>query len=656
MTMDLEQVPADEQEAAVEDISEVLSQELTKISQAKGLATDTIINTQTDAQVGQRVTTSLDAAYANLIGPDEVVVARGVPGARTVATFGRTREVTDPRTNESIFVAPRPEFQAAMLNAPHSDMNTVKVAYERSGNPAKQFNIHEQLKHLSTLSGDELMQGTANVRLNINLEIAKERDIIRKNAAMQSGLLEAETVLLQNKAMDRAKGGIFLTQSSYQTLQAQALVDQAQHRADRYEASMIHSSPMLAELISGKEILGKTEEWRAKQDYLSAGRREEAAAKGTAALAAFDYKHAITSLNQRELAADRELAALTRQGISIANSNARFEAALAAKAAVKMEKTALLKASVRDEMLTNYHIVYGTTGDDNRDREVIMSRIDKPKEKELFAVLNADPTTVVEMLADDDASIRERGVKLINGWEMNLNAGATPPDIKTYTTAPDGPTAKIARQLLKDMANPSKLVADMKKAGLSDDTVKGINAALVVGDTKEKTRARYQLLQTVMTIRLDELMKTQLKDDVRSWKTSETESGALKDAISAVRTPNGKVPFNDFIDSVFTSPLKNEAGVPLGDGEKVAILHRAIEVATQTAFKSPLYRRTENEALRDQMMSQMNSRMQWNNVQKILTGAYTAAGFRAIFGGPDRNAVGQGEAAGPVPGTFLGAP
>lgn len=624
----------EEQDQVLTGAIDLLSQELLRVADIKGAALDQEIVQTTEITPGKTIS-SLDAAYQKLVGAGEQVIGRGPRGGKTIATWGGARAIDDPIRKETIFVAPMAEMTNAIVNAPHNDKAVVEQRYAATASPIAPFNVANELAALRGKQGEDLLEASSLLRANVNREIAKERDAIRTQAAIQSGLTEAEAAVRQNILLDQEKGGVFATQASAQTLQAQQLLDAATIRAQRYEASLVDRSTRLAELASANDTIKSTIDWKARQDIMSAerkGRQEDRfeqqramfAAQGSRELERFERgvawqqeKLALEHIYRLDAQAQKQTDALIRSGITQNNADARQQAVFQNAATVRKQKIDLLNSTVTPEQLTNYRIVYGGSGNLEQDRFTIAMRRDR--DKELAAVITADATSTFEMLASDNSGTREKALKLIDGYDKLLNAPDADVAIAGLAGSPEGGIAKMVREVVKKAQTPQSLLKELKDKNVySTEQVKAVQSVLLAGGEKDKERNRKQLIQDAVNSGVASIMRDRFFGDVRNWVSSETTTGPLKQVIDSVRTKDGKVPLDVFIDTLISTQLTDATGQPIDDNVKLELFNRAADVSVANGAKSILFPATANLAIAEEIKAMTKGRMVWGKVLKWL--------------------------------------
>jgi len=616
-------------ENALTNVSDILANQLMKVSGTKQADADIAISQSNDAAAPGRVISSLDAQYAQLVGADEEVVGRAPKGTK-FGTFGKTRAINDPKTGEILFISPKPEYQAAPVTAKHDDSAVVQRQYQQASNPQKVFNLNEEMKALAAKSGDEAQQASSVLLANINSEIARERDAIRLQAAHKSGLTEAEAAFNINLQLDREKGGPFLTQASHQTLQAQAVRDQALDSTRKYEVSLVESSAKLAELMSAKEWVTKVEIRGAERELRRVERNADQKARmqerydlmSERDQQNFDRKiswahdkRALDAVDRDYRMALKHANDLEKIGITSANADARQQSAFEARAAAIQTRSALLRKTVSEEQLTNFRIVYGTSGDDDEDRATIVNRRDK--QKDLAAVISADDTTIFQMLSSSDSAIQQKAIKLVDGRDKMLNAGRTV-SVTELDNLPESESSKIIKKVLSRANTPTLLLKELKQKGAITDQESGaLLTESLTGDAKSKERIRQELIQRSLTFELATVVTDNLTNDVRSWKTSETASGPLKEAIDKVRSSDGKVSIDDWVTSVMESEFKNPDGSVMAKEQKVEMINSTITAAVQNNAKSSLF--PANAAVTERLIARAKNEISWWTIKDLLS-------------------------------------
>lgn len=624
------------QEAAAQDVEEMLSNELMKVADAKGKASEIMVSQMQGANMPQRIVGSLDAAYKNMIAPNEMVVARLSPGDK-ILSMKNQRTVTDPRTNETVIVAPRPEYHAALTAAPIVDKNVVEAAYNRK-NPRSSFDLQESLKTIQTLHGPELMSASSSLRTNISVAMSEEHEAIRQQAMRQSGYLEATTSVNLNRALDQQAGyrGVATEELiAAQELQSKALID-----SQRIELSLVSTSARLAELTAAKEQLKTVEDWRMKQETNKEAQTEEnkrqeahraeqallrAEERGTLAEAAHHRKVAweiektgLVAVDKKLHDIDRDIAKLAQAGYTADRADARVQLQYDLKAKATAEKAELLRRGVPEQQLENYRIVYGSSGDDMKDRQYIVEN--RTKDKRLAEVVNASDVTMYSMLASKDNAIREAALRLIDGYDKILNNQATSAlDLKKGT--PETDTTKAVRKILDLSASPDALLKYLTTSNVyTQEQALQYSRAHLTANAAGREAVVGQMIRDGVNVSVSALMKKNLTSDVRLWKSTETASGPFKDAIQKVRTTDGKVNIADAVDAFIIGDYKDQNGAVLDSDAKVAIINSALASAVQNGFRSSLFPALAAEALTNEIRGTISAKAMLSKINRFFSG------------------------------------
>jgi hypothetical protein len=618
--MTTQQLTQDEEDVALQGVMDSLSQELLKVSQTKQNAADILIQDQYAASAPIRVAhasnpagTNLDDTFASLIKPDEEFKARLPKGSKVTTSVGNTRNFIDPATEEVIVVGKKDTF---MEITPPTPQEIVRKEYEAAGKPRTTLNIQEELGRLRQLSGDNLTEAASTLSINIRKAGAEERESLRTEAARVSGLTEAQAAYEMNVARDKAAGGIFTAQMSYQTKQAADAFQAALARANAMEASLVASSPRMAELNGALESIKTVEVKRGlaeeAHDRNVAARRdteerrqiqriEILRTQGEMAANEFDRRHAIQQLDTVQ----KQLFAMEQQART-------FEE----RRAIQERKNGALRAAVSDEMLNNFQLAYGTTGDSIADREKVIA-MEKRKDKLITKVLFADSATLTEMIGSTDGRERDLGLKILNGKDILANSSANIP-IEELVKRPLEGTAAMLAEVIQRSATVDSAIKYANEIGVYKDEAKKGRTSEVARTTgvKEKESLRRAIVQDTITARLNNAMTNFVRNDVTQWKTNENV-GIFKEAIESAKSPGGRVHLADFVRAVATMDVKDENGVLLDRKGKMERIRGMINTATENKPKSLLHNGDKVLAL--QIVNEAMNNFHWEWALKALS-------------------------------------
>lgn len=617
------QLNPQEQEEALTGVSEMLSNELLQISSTKQQATAAATDLMAAEALPQQINSSLSQAYVDAaMQPGEYELTRLQPGAKVIRSWGNTRQLQAPNGETVVFARP-PEVNPF----PSSSYQTARNMMENAEKPKSSLNVEAELSRIYGLRGDEKAQAAAQLSVSIQKALSDEHRKIQEDAAGRSGLIEAQSSFDLNMMLDQQKGGKFATQASHQTIQAQAVLDAASRRADDYTKQAISRSSRIAELsahlnnvmfiqknVAEREARaeqtavvreGQNAEIRARQEAQFEHNRQQAEARGPRELALFIAKREwdlANGLLEKNTASDRQAANF------------------AEKERIRQEKEAILRSTVSDQQLWNYRYAYGKNEGDIQDRTNIV--LGRSKDKELQQILLADSSSIREMLFGNDASLRQRALRVVKGYDAALAAGTDlPPD--QIDRLPDSPVTAFIRQLTGASSSAEgslKFAKDSKLflTGTDPQLLKDRGDELLrTTDKASKERLRQNLIDESFDRFLNKHMRDRMKEDVRTWKASEM-TGIFKTVLDDTQSmnPQGKIDFDSFINAVTTKELKTPEGKVLTHDEKIALVRNTIQASTANAPKTMLYPGTDY--LASQLSAEAGVLMQLSWVQKVL--------------------------------------
>ena len=558
-------------------------------------------------QEGAYVQEAVDSTLYDLISPTENVVGRLPAGGQVIAQRG-LRTVKDPRTGDELLVAPKIEHTAALNKAPVDAHATVQSDYRLAGQPRTTFNITEEYNRLSTLKGVELLQAQGQLMSNIALEVAKEREAIRNQAALRSGLREAEAALQANITLDRKKGGVFATQASAETERAQDVHKQALQMSTTYEASLVESSSRLRELKAYEVSLGHAMQWLGQRDIIAEQQRQRdidlATTRGEAAAISIGYKHgaaAIATIETNIAATRGRIKKMSDNDPNLLQTNAKLQE-------LENQRKAMLNSAVPDSQLLNYRIIYGTQGSDDQDRMAILKK--QGKDKVLNEVLVVDKTNLVDMLMDPGSGRAEKALKILSTRDKLLNLPSdTTMSLEEVQKIPDSPLVQQLRKISLAATSPERLMDAAVSAGLfaKDADFKAQRQRLMTADSKTRELERRSLVAQVVNAAVTSHLINGIVTDVRQWKTSETSGDAPLAKILATISGNekGQISLQDFVTQTILTDIVDPSGAMWDDARKQEELNKAVRVAAQNVPKSFLMPNTA--AIEVALLAQTNN-------------------------------------------------
>lgn len=602
---------------------DVMSQALLDVSGTKQKVAEGDIQRGTGFIIRHEVNnpeSELNTAFKEIASPDEKVFATLPSSGKVVGTWGGT--IKTAKNGDKVFVVPKQEYRDAITSAaPMNHRDVAQRAQQQAGAPVHSFDLSAEMKALQDKRGEDLLNGINIIQSNIDQELAKSRAAVRTQAMIQSGATEAQAALQANIALDREKG--FTNQATVQTAAAQKMLDSALVIAQRLEAGMIEGDSRVRELMSAKESLKNNYQWRAQKEVLDyqrdVNREEMARQRGEADLEKFNRERdarSVRDLEKREF----ELEKLIMKG----GPADRLDALQAERASVRTAKTAALRATVTDQNLANYQYVYGTSGDDNTDRMLIVSRRDK--EKDMVKVLNADFRTIYDMLSSTDAATRQAAYKLVDSTDKVLNDPATAGmDSKTligYLNAqPPGKLVQKLKEIADSGHNVQALAKFARNFGMSDDQIKEYTGTLANQGGKEVAENnRKNLMGRLLSATVNAHMESQVRDNVLAWKTSElAPMQPLERVLSSITPTKGVVKLEQFVDTVLYTKMEDPTNpiVELTNKQKLDMIGAAVRAATANASKTMLF--PADNLMAAKLEAEARSRGTWAMVKKALS-------------------------------------
>lgn len=573
----------EEQEEALTGVSDLLSNELMNISAAKQNESAVATHMMDQSLTPQRINNGLDAAYAQMaMAPGEFEVGRVNKGGRILATFGKTRQVDDPRTGEIVIIG-----QDQIVNRPaHSDYNVARQMMEDAEKPKTTLNIEAEMARINGLRGDERSQAASILSINIRKALAQEQGLIQKEAARKSGLAEAKAAYDINLMLDQQKGGIFATQPSHQTATAENLFNSATTRSKEYERMALTSSTRVAELTGWLEDLSKVQQRIAtreeRQDAVSAQKD-------------IDFERNLELMRERSSLAGK-LFEFKREwdlanGLLERNAASERQAkSFEEKNRIRQEKETILLSTVSDQQLTNYRLAYGRNEGDFQDRLNIVTA--RGKDTVMAQLLMADTSTIRDLLLSDNSQLKERAIKILNGYDI-LNAGKTELPTAQIFNAPDTALTKQIRKILSDTSTDRGAInlAKELKVYNQDALAARTNEVNLTSDAKSRERLRKNMINDIINATVNKFMEDSIKEDVRTWKANEM-TGILKPILDGMRPLNkeGKVNISDFVEAVADAEIKDPiSGQVLDKNQKINLIRNTIHASVQNAPKTILF-------------------------------------------------------------------
>lgn len=632
-------MPEQNQDPANPLVLDVMSQALLEVAKTKQKVAEGTIQQGVGFIVRHEVgdpSSELNNAYKELASPDERVFAKLPAGSGPViATWGGGKVKTLKGTGEQAYVIPKEEYQRAVTDATPVNHNAVvNRAHQQAGSPIRSFDIGAEMKALQDKRGEDLLNHVNLLMSNLDQELANARATIRTAAMVQSGASEAQASLQANLALDREKG--FANQVTAQTHAAQTMLSNATVIAQRLEASMVETDPRIREIMSAKNSLTSIYAWRGKREaddaIKDANREEIARQKGDAELEKFRRDKTYQNLRDIEKR-EFELEKIIARG----GPAERLAALQAERETLRLSKTAALRNTVTDQNLINYQYVYGTSGDDNQDRMLIVARRDK--EKDMLKVINADYRTVYDMLSSTDAATRQAAYKLVDSTDKVLNdpttAGMDSKALLNYiNTKSPGKLVEKLKEIADSGHNMQALARYATRFGIPADQIKEYTGVLANQGGKDIIENnRKNLMVRLLTATVNAHVEGQLRDNVLAWKVSElTPMQPLERVLSNITPKKGVVSLEQFVDTVLYTDMedpKNPA-VKLNNKQKLEMISTAVRAAAANASKTMLF--PADNLLANKLEAEIKDRGTWAMVKKALSVNMDEARARNPYG------------------------
>jgi len=500
-----------------------------EIKNASAIRTADGINTA--LQVRTPNDSTLEDSYLTLVGADQEVVGRMSPGSKVGSKSANIREVIDPATGDVLLTVPRRAPQEATQVQQNDTRIAAQVVSDATLRQVERLDITRELSRIPRLSGEEHKTAMGQLLVSIDLQLAREFQRIRSQAAIEGGYKDAQANLQKNLQLDVESGfAARFNQASAQTIRAQSGLTTSLAAAQHLEQSLIRADTEVAKLVGAKNTLLKLE------------------ARGT----------------------------------------------------LREERKQDLRDTVTPQELTNYHFIYGSTGNDVQDRDTIVARRDK--EPTLKKVLQADPTNIYGLLTDSNLDVRNKTAKLVNEYDRAANGLSTGQNTTTFN-------------IIKDyIANPLKIIED---APITKEEKARLKTQLMVATGTE----RIQLQQTQLANLLQRIVEKRYEQsygNMSGWRSDSISPGSpLQVVIAEVAktNPTGAAPLPTVVETFMMKDIKGPEDKPIQHRDKIAMLQTALQGAINNDTKSILM--TDFDGIRMRIGAQISQLSMRYEVRKF---------------------------------------
>jgi len=313
-----------------------------------------MIQNETVSQVPGIFDQDLNALYERISGPAKTIFPDGTK------IFGKVQKTVDSATGH-ITITNTPEPVKTNVNPAQTARNVIQSA---SQSFPISFDVEKELGKLKGLRGEELSSAITSTLATIDTEITKQRQLINKQAAVESGYIAAQTALERSLQAEHIPnpnfGGLSFNQrfgfASAQTQQAESFASTTRVQMMALEKSMIERDLSVSRLVSAKQAILKIEMRTA----------------------------------ERQMKEDDRLDAITSQQVA------------------------------------NYKFIYGKDLDDLTARRAIVNRA--AQDKIVAKTVAVTPENVYTIILDPELRVRENALKLILEYDKatnNLDSSAT---------------------------------------------------------------------------------------------------------------------------------------------------------------------------------------------------------------------------------------
>ena len=313
-----------------------------------------MIQNETVSQVPGIFDQDLNALYERISGPAKTIFPDGTK------IFGKVQKTVDSATGH-ITITNTPEPVKTNVNPAQTARNVIQSA---SQSFPISFDVEKELGKLKGLRGEELSSAITSTLATIDTEITKQRQLINKQAAVESGYIAAQTALERSLQAEHIPnpnfGGLSFNQrfgfASAQTQQAESFASTTRVQMMALEKSMIERDLSVSRLVSAKQAILKIEMRTA----------------------------------ERQMKEDDRLDAITSQQVA------------------------------------NYKFIYGKDLDDLTARRAIVNRA--AQDKIVAKTVAVTPENVYTIILDPELRVRENALKLVLEYDKatnNLDSSAT---------------------------------------------------------------------------------------------------------------------------------------------------------------------------------------------------------------------------------------
>ena len=317
-----------------------------------------MIHNETSAQLPSITNESVNDLYDKIAGTN--ITTHFPPGTKIVSKIGKVQKEVNPNTGH-ITITDLPEPPISNVNPAQTARNVMRDAGQSF---PTSFDVETEVAKLKGLRGEELANAITATLSTLDTEITKQRQIIGKQAAIESGYSAAQIALERSLQAEHIPnpnfGGISFNQkfgfASAQTQQAESFASTTRVQMMALEKSMIEKDLAISKIVSAKQAILKMEMRTA----------------------------------ERQMKEDDKLDSITSQ------------------------------------MVANYKFIYGKDLDDLTARRAIASRASK--DAIVAKTVMVTPENVYSILLDPELRVRDNALKLVLEYDKaanNLDPSAT---------------------------------------------------------------------------------------------------------------------------------------------------------------------------------------------------------------------------------------
>lgn len=490
-----------------------------------------IAQAQTTLSAGD--VTSKDILNDTLKNQRQVIMV--VPKGKSFDTFGKNVNVAlDPNGDTVVFKEAPKLPHPSDLGITKTTLDPQKSAAEildNAGKPPTEFNVDATLASFKDLSGDALDSAVKKANIDINMALSRAHQRVSRMAMLKSGAMQAQLALEKNIQLDQTSGFTEKTQGQFSA--------QTQEAQNTLQQALQTSNQLLVSFMKDDTEVAKL-----------------LAAQG----------EMVNVERKRMLRGERE-----------------------------QDKTERAIASVTPSELTNYKLIYGTTGDDQKDMQTIAARRDR--DKVLGLIVQGSPENIFELLTHPDGKVRKEALKLV----LQYDIAAHPEKIKGDGGIPKDAMSTPMTQLLKKyIDDPSALVdaapnLDVKKK-------KDLKEALAkpMGTAERAAQYHSELASHLASI-VEQGKDNFFKGDVSNWRASEISgTSPLAASVTAVKNANkrSEAPLSDVIGHFITSVVNAPDGTEMQFKPKLDLLLAGLDGAAANQYKSLVFANPEGSKMR----------------------------------------------------------